>query len=109
LPIIGEKGTILDYENAYSGVSKSNKKVTKDKKVYDDTDNPESLYRADEDTWAAYCQQYYEHYGRYPDGATEDDKNETLQDNSLYSLKKSSPVPKKSKSLVVDYPSSDDD
>lgn len=60
LPIIGERGTILDYENEVQNIisTHGNKKS---KKLIEG-----ALYGEDEDAWSQYCEQYLAHYGVYP-------------------------------------------
>ena len=118
LPIVGEKGTILDYEEGAS--RKKNKLNTKYKeKKIDGSEEEGAFYGGDVDQWQAYCEQYFEYYGVYPD-VSNGQENKTGKDlmkksgNSLYAIptstsNSSAPQQSKKKQLVADYPSSDDE
>lgn len=136
LPIVGEKGTILDYQQANSSFSGGN--LTKDptgrflrykekKLVGTDADVEDgdqgAFYAGDVDQWHAYCEQYYEYYGVYPDASKQNRKGTApaavgaaqskKAGNEMYALPTAAYTkmtqPPVKKLLVADYASSDED
>jgi hypothetical protein len=104
MPVIGEMGSVLDYEKGYK--TKPLKKVQK-KKVVVDKDG--GYFGEDLDGWDAYCKDYFETHGVYPEGYKPDEIDEVvdLSASSAYAIK-----PKKAgtkKILVASYESSDDE
>ena len=83
-----------------------------------------AFYAGDVDQWQAYCEQYYEYYGVYPDASKQNGKGTApaavvapqskKAGNEMYALptasstKTTQPPPAK-KRLVADYASSDED
>jgi hypothetical protein len=94
LPIVGEKGTILDYETQLQ-----NRQPKLKKKKVENT-----LYEDDQDEWATYCEQYKQTHGSYPDGYEPSVPVETA--SSIYMVaNKTTAKP----NCLVDYPSSEED
>jgi hypothetical protein len=92
LPIIGDKGTILDYDAAHRPVVRATggaKGTTR--------------YEDDEDAWTAYCREYVDAYGVYPDGSMP-----VVQSGSVEYAVRDVPVAGQ-RALVADYASSDDE
>lgn len=81
LPIVGEKGTILDYQDSYTTAPTKPSKY-KEKSALNSsnttTAGQESYYAGDVDQWQAYCEQYFEYYGVYPDAAMAGGDGESL-------------------------------
>jgi len=89
LPIVGPKGTILDYDESLN----LTKKQKKDQMEI--PPNPD-----DQDNWEAYCMQYHDYYGYYPG---QDPKNlDSKETNESYLINK----PKAA--IVADYASDSD-
>ncbi|KAJ3255981.1 Pre-mRNA-splicing factor [Boothiomyces macroporosus] len=91
LPIVGDQGTILDYQQLH-----------KLKKIEYKKEEKVELYGDDLDAWQQYCQQYYEEYGVYPEGVQPQKEQESA--SQAYSIPKQ-PESKK----LVEYESSDDE
>lgn len=51
LPIVGDRGTVFDYDGVESKPGKKTKVVVEE----------------GDDDWEEYCRQYYEYYGKYPE------------------------------------------
>lgn len=119
LPIVGEKGTILDYQESLRN-SRLNKKKTnyQEKKITGTDPQEKPFYGEDIDQWQAYCEQYFEYYGFYPDVAGQETDESKKKGNALYTIPTASASAAPSlegnqtlakKQIVADYPSSDED
>ncbi|KAJ3301195.1 Pre-mRNA-splicing factor [Kappamyces sp. JEL0829] len=106
LPIIGEKGTILDYQDTYKAAGKKSTKY----KEHSGREDDGTFFGGDLDTWQAYCEQYFEHYGHYPKGAEPEQEPGEPAGNAVYAIPQpaASLAPAQKKLLLADYASDSD-
>jgi hypothetical protein len=102
LPVIGNRGSLLDYQKEFKSIE-----PLKKPKVEDEIKPNQGFFGNDLDDWDLYCNEYYEKHGFYPKGYVSDENEvKVTTASSVYAVK---PVVPKSKLLVSGYESSDDD